>query len=89
MTVVIIIVAVLVIGYLLYLGNKKRQVEAARKRERLGAQAEGHRSMASSHEQKAAEHAEAAQAELSRAERHEERAAEVDPNVEAEEARRR
>ena len=53
MTVVIIIVAVLVIGYLLYLGNKKRQVEAARKREQLGAQAELDR--AERHAERAAE----------------------------------
>mgnify|MGYP006347792503 CR=1 FL=1 len=55
MTILIIIVAVLVIAYLLYVGNRRRQVEAARKREKLGAEAEGHRSMASSHEEKAAE----------------------------------
>lgn len=83
MTILIIIVAVLAIGYLLYQGNRRRQVEAARKREKLGAEAEGHRSMASSHEEKAAEHAEAAQAEQERAERHQQRAEEVDPEVES------
>lgn len=84
MTIAIIIVAVIVIGALLYVGNRRRQVEQARKREKLGAEAEGHRSMASSHEEKAAEHAEAAQAELERAERHQARADEVDPEVETE-----
>ena len=82
MTVLIIIVAVLVIAYLLYLGNKRRQVTAARNREKLGAQAEGHRSMASTHQEKASELSEAAEREQRRAERHDKRAAEVDPEVE-------
>jgi hypothetical protein len=87
MTILIIIVAVLVIAYLLYLGNRRRQVEAARKREKLGAEAEGHRSIASSHQEKAAELSEAAEKELERANRHEERAAEVDPEVDEAETR--
>jgi uncharacterized protein HemX len=89
MTVLIIIVAVLVIAYLLYLGNKRRQVESARKREKLGAEAEGHRSMASTHEEKAAELSEAAEREQRRAERHDKRAAEVDPEVETDTRRNR
>jgi hypothetical protein len=87
MTVLIIIVAVLVIAYLLYLGNRvreRRRLEAAQERERLGTEAAGHRSMADQHESKAGELQEAADREQRRAERHQRRAAEVDPDVQTE-----
>ena len=84
MTTLIIVVAVLVLAYLLYLGyrgREKRRIEAARERERLGEQAQGHRSMAAQHEGKAEELREAAEREQVRASRHKERAADVDPEV--------
>jgi hypothetical protein len=86
MTVLIIIVAVLVVAYLLYLGNRardRRRLEAARRREKLGAEAEGHRSMAGQHEQEAEELREAAESAEQRAARHQERAVEVDPEIDA------
>lgn len=86
MTVLIIIVAVLAVAFLLYLGNQareRRQLEEARKREKLGAEAEGHRSMAGQHEEKAEELREAAESAEQRAAHHQERAVEVDPEVDA------
>ena len=63
MEIILIIVGVLIIAYLLYLGNRRRQVKEAERREALGAQAEGHRSIASEHDRKASELADKAERE--------------------------
>ena len=81
MEIILIIVGVLIIAYLLYLGNRRRQVKEAERREALGAQAEGHRSIASEHDRKASELADKAERERESADLHQERAAEVDPAV--------
>ena len=84
MTIVLIVAGVLVLAYLLYLGNRSRQerrLEAERERAALEQQAEGHRSMAADHEAKAEELREEAERVEERADRHKQRAAEVDPEI--------
>jgi hypothetical protein len=84
MDAVLLIAGVLVIAFLLYLGNRareRRRAEVERERHKALEQAEGHRSMATDHEHKAEELREAAEAEEHRAERHQARAAQVDPDA--------
>jgi hypothetical protein len=61
MTIAIIVVAVLVIGYLLYLGTNRRRVQQEEERDQLQGKAEDHRVMASRHEQQAEELEQAAE----------------------------
>ncbi|HET8976095.1 MAG TPA: hypothetical protein VFN15_05660 [Solirubrobacterales bacterium] len=81
-TVLIIIIAVLVIAGLLYLGRRRSERvrhERELHREKLAAEARGHREMADDHGQKAGELREAAEREERRAERHAVRARQVEP----------
>ena len=82
MTILLIIIGVLVIAGLLYLGRRRserQRRERAVEREKLEAEARGHRSMSEDHDQKAGELREAAEREERRAERHAERARQVEP----------
>jgi FtsZ-interacting cell division protein ZipA len=81
--VLIVIVAVLVLAALLYLGRKRSERvrhERELHREKLAAEARGHREMADDHGQKAGELHEAAEREERRAERHAVRARQVEPS---------
>lgn len=92
MEIVLIIVGVLILAALAYMGNrsrKRRRIEEMRRREKLAAEAEGHRSMAGQHEQKAEELQEQSEREAERAERHQRRAAEADPEIQTEADARR
>ena len=61
MTIAIIIAAVLVIGYLLYLGTNRRRAKHEAERDQLQGKAEDHRQMASRHEEQAEELEQAAE----------------------------
>ncbi|CAN5466526.1 hypothetical protein BH20ACT15_BH20ACT15_09130 [soil metagenome] len=82
----IVLVAILVVAYLLYMGNRSRQrrkVEAAREAEKLEAKVGDHRAMSADHQAKADELKEKADREMTKAARHEVKADELDPDSEA------
>jgi len=82
-TIAIIVIVVVALAVLLFVARgiaQRRRIARERKFQRLEAEAEGHRSMAMNHREKADELRDAAETEQQRAERHAERAAEVQPN---------